>query len=224
MARKRRDNDKSNNDQPADSNPSSGSGSNSAIVATFGLTPEEREEIERVNRVVIDARRRLMESKMRLDEARGDAKACQADYDAAVSTMLQVTDEILHPPAEKYPLFVREGQGREPERIAESGRAWQDHEWRPDALKDVIPEVGSQLLHILDESEIRTMGDLADWTATKRLDQIAGIGEAKAKTIEDAVIAYWSRKNQARDAADADADGQGETQSEGDNDTDETAA
>lgn len=215
MARKRRDNDNSNDkhDQPAAPSP---------VVATFGLTPEEREEIERVNRDVLDARRRLMESKMRLDEARGDAKACQTDYDAAVSTMLQVTDEILHPPAEKYPLFVREGQGREPERIAESGRAWQDHEWRPDALKDVIPEVGSQILHILDESEIRTMGDLADWTATKRLDQIAGIGEAKAKTIEDAVIAYWSRKNQACDAADADADGQRETQSEGDNDNTES--
>lgn len=182
-----------------------------------GLTAEEREEIDNANEIVKQARQRLMESKLRLDEARGDHKACQAEYDSSVDAMLSITEDILHPSAERYPLFVKDGQGREPQRIGDSARdrEWKDADWRPDRLADAIPEVGSHVLHVLDESEIRTMGDLADWTQTKRLDQIAGVGEAKAKAIEDAVIAYWSRKNAERDALESEPDAEPESETDG---------
>ena len=70
-----------------------------------------------------------------------------------------------------------------------------DESWKAVPLKDAIPEVGHYVLGLLAESDLTTVGALADWCATKRLTDVLVIGDANADKIEEALAGFWARRN-----------------------------
>ena len=70
--------------------------------------------------------------------------------------------------------------------------------WRREWLGDALVGVPKGIIEKLQAANIRTLGELAEWTAAdagrRRLADIPGIGEAAAEKIEAACEAYWERR------------------------------
>ena len=71
-----------------------------------------------------------------------------------------------------------------------------DAEAEPDAWRDTPIEMLDRLSETiclrLREHALKSIGDIADYTAEgKLLTDLAGIGQAKAEVIEDALTKYW---------------------------------
>lgn len=166
----------------------------SAVAEPLALLPEQIEQVNAARRRVAEARREVLVTKGRLDDARANHKSAVARFEEESFDLERLLDDLLDPPREPFALIAQS-----PDRPQKPvTRPWDDDEWRGDDLKEALPELSGYILGILAESEIATMGQLADWCKTKRLNQIAGIGDASAEKIEDACAAYWQRKQAER--------------------------
>ena len=75
----------------------------------------------------------------------------------------------------------------------------ENESWRPVLLDDL--DITPASLKLLTEGGLSTVGELADWTAGgKSLEDVKGIGNARAESILDALDQFWA----ANPAADAD--------------------
>lgn len=80
-------------------------------------------------------------------------------------------------------------------------------DWRAVPLAQALNgHVTDKVLEKLAEAELRTVGELADYTARCRLTDIAGIGQAKAEVIEKALEEFWAERNVARETKDEPAE------------------
>lgn len=67
--------------------------------------------------------------------------------------------------------------------------------WRDETIASLVDRFGfsEKTRDLLDEAGIRTIGSLADWNReSNRLQDIPGIGEAKAAEIEEIMDSFWS--------------------------------
>lgn len=73
-----------------------------------------------------------------------------------------------------------------------------DGPWKKVPLDELF---SGAILKSLNEGGIKTVGDLADYTATEnqRITDIAGIGPGKAETIDEVMLKFWAANPQARD-------------------------
>lgn len=75
----------------------------------------------------------------------------------------------------------------------------EDESWKDFEVCNLdIPDGVVKSLH---EAEIETMGELAEFTAVKKLTDIDGIGPGKAAKIEEATMKFWAERNAAKNVA-----------------------
>ena len=77
--------------------------------------------------------------------------------------------------------------------------------WRSVPLSEALVGLPESIIVSLNESNLQTMGELADWTAAyggrNKLTDLAGIGPAKAEKIEQALVDFWSRQKAVDDGS-----------------------
>ena len=77
-----------------------------------------------------------------------------------------------------------------------------DSAWRKELLSDVLTRAGftGKLIEKLADADLATLGELADFTAIRRLTDIKGVGEANAEKIEKALENHWAQRQEAANA------------------------
>lgn len=147
----------------------------------LALDAEDRDAI-RASR----AQLRTLESKA-LTTATAAKKAKQA-YEAGIGAHLALEDQLLSG-QQRLPLSdpdpestaVRTGDG--------------DDDWRDVSISEL--SISATTIERLQHAGILTIGGLANWTTPpplgggKRLTDIPGIGQTKAKAIEDGLTEFW---------------------------------
>ncbi len=107
--------------------------------------------------------------------AKENAKQQKSRVDSLRKKLLDLIDEG----PQRLPLF--DG----PEEETTTAQSWRDV-----PLSEL--DIPAGILRLLYEADIETVGQLADYTITgKPLTSIAGIGEAKAERIEEALEKFW---------------------------------
>ncbi len=80
-----------------------------------------------------------------------------------------------------------------------------DESWREVKLREALHGLTSGTLDKLEDQQLYTVGDLANWTAEdggrRKLVDIPGIGAATATKVEEAQMAFWQRWTAERAAA-----------------------
>ena len=84
---------------------------------------------------------------------------------------------------------------------AKAGALKSNEPWRNFPLERL--GLAPSIIKSLNDADIKTMGELATYSADKRLTDIEGIGPGKAQQIEDATMQYWA-ENKPEDEADPD--------------------
>lgn len=88
--------------------------------------------------------------------------------------------------------------------VAETAK--EDDSWRSAPLSE-LTGLSGKLLETLEDSGLKTMGQLADYTSSgKQLTDLSGIGPGKATKIEEACDEFWARWN-SRPAASTSSEG-----------------
>lgn len=130
-------------------------------------------------------------------EKAGDAKKV---FDGLVEQLLELIRKVKNPPS--MPLF---------DGVPEPNRASSETDvtctepqaWRSVPLSEALVGLPEAIVTSLNESNLQTMGELADWTAAyggrNKLTDIAGIGPAKAEKIEQALVDFWARQKAVQD-------------------------
>lgn len=92
-----------------------------------------------------------------------------------------------------------------------------DESWRDVPLTEALIGVSASMISKLHDASLRTVGELANYTSAgggnHPLSGIPGIGEGKAEKIQDAMDAFWERRNKEQWAAEADGAGEPEEES-----------
>lgn len=141
-----------------------------AVVQGDDLTAKrEHEHLEAIK----DAEKRVADRESEWESAKTEASDAKKRYDAAV---LRLRDVITSQTQPELPFGDPEQQAPEP--------------WRAVDIEEL--DIPNPVMIALGEVEIATIGQLADWTATKRLTDIKGIGIAKAEQIERAMENFWA--------------------------------
>ena len=132
----------------------------------------------------------LLEDEIR--EAEGKLGRAQAQYKARKEEVAGLQAELrkkiweaAHP--EEVPLFNAAP--------SENGNG----EWESILLTEALDGCKPALLQKFTDGNIRTMGELAEWTRTHQLTDIPGIGPAAAQGIEAACEAFWARRKEGVD-------------------------
>lgn len=105
-----------------------------------------------------------------------EAKRLKKAFEAAQDRLSRYLSDL------DMPLFDRpKAEARAPE--PEAWRAF------PLAGVEQFPEAA---LEAFEAVEVRTLGELADWSAFKKLTDLAGVGDATAEKVEGALLAFWA--------------------------------
>ncbi len=153
----------------------------------------------------------LLEDQIRVGEAsmedlRSKFKGKREEVSGLKAQLRSTIFEAAHP--ESHPLYAAataapSANGTPPEAAApEADNTWQDVKLS-EAFAGIKP---AKILDHLDAANLRTLGELAAWTAANqgrnRLIDVPGIGDGAAKKIEDALEEFWKRRALAQvDAA-----------------------
>lgn len=128
-----------------------------------------------------------------MEEAKGDLARAKKKYEVAI---------------EELRGLIRQGPNRQPELPfgsdepeATPSTPATDESWREVHVSTL--DLDSGIEKALIEADLETIGKIADWTAggNHQLIDIPGIGEAKAKKIDDAIDAFWTRRHQLNSQA-----------------------
>lgn len=121
------------------------------------------------------------------------AKAKKKAWEALVAELQETIREAREP----SPLFVETPKAPEAATPAPT-EAPADDSWRCIVLGDALPELSEAIIAKLQKANIWNMGELADWTGADggrhRLSDLDGIGSATAGKIEEATMAFWTRR------------------------------
>ena len=161
---------------------------NAAQAETAREQPDENlSHARRLNRLVRE-RRAIWE---RADK---EAKSRKKLFEAAQEELNDFLDAL----DEELPLF-----DQKPAVPA----AVEGEEWREEPIAQLVTHgLADSIVQALEEAEILTMGQLADWTkdGKRRPEDIPGIGPAKAESLGKALEAFWT-EYMARERAKLDA-------------------
>lgn len=150
-------------------------------TATAVAEPEIRKEtLAEIRKIEKD----IAEAEVRYEEHKDEAKAWKAHFDNRVAKLRDKCRSLSEP----LPLFESNGQ------------ATLDG-WRDITIEEALPGIPPALLKRLIDSELSTVGAMADYTAAeKRFSDLKGIGDAKAEAIEKALEQFWERRKEADDS------------------------
>jgi hypothetical protein len=141
------------------------------------------------------------ETLRRIVELNRNVAAAQAKYDRAdrarkatkeaLEEEQAILNEFIAGLDEELPLFDRKPDGEAPADDTSSS-------WRSVHIEKLADfGLPGPLIGILVEAGITSVGAVADWTLTKPLTEIAGVGQAKAEKIADALEAFWRERGDA---------------------------
>lgn len=135
------------------------------------LTVDERDKLRAL-------RERQREAQRKVDDWKSELKSARVSLEAWTDAISRYIDSLDQP---QLPF------GEKP---AEAGE-----DWRSVSLADAIgAAVTISVLECLAEAQLRTVGELADFTCQSQLTDVAGIGQAKAEQIEQALEAFWAAR------------------------------
>lgn len=143
-----------------------------------------------------EATDRVASTALDLAHAEATRKAAKKAHDAAVKLL----DELANRGPEALPLFDgnESGNGKPADSPAATtaDAAGEDDDWREIEV-GVLSDLPESLVNKLMESDLGTIGALADYTASgKLLIDIKGIGQAKVEKIEAALEKFWASRKQ----------------------------
>jgi hypothetical protein len=148
----------------------------------------------------------LRDSRHRRDEAyhewkalAAQAKEAKAAYEAEVGRHEMIERQLLNPQQE----FALEAGPSEPVTMEPPAPAEDDDTWRRVSLREVLEDYS--LWGPLEESELYTMGQLADHGKKKALTDVVGIGERKADRINERLDTFWANRRPPMDQNDDEA-------------------
>jgi hypothetical protein len=161
------------------------------------------------------SREKVGKLEARMNDAKAAAASAKKAYETAVEEHFSLEEELstgqgrlpfpppeaeaepeLTPPISTAPLAAAIGAMQAPA---------EGEEWRGVELSTLDP-MPTTLVAVLAEANIRTVGDIADFTKPsptgfcKRLTDIPGVGKAKAEKIEAALDWFWSSRAAAGQA------------------------
>jgi hypothetical protein len=150
-----------------------------------------------------EARREVKAALYRVEQTKGEYTEAKADLTAALSRLQEVCDEEtaddlflqVEPVIVAVPVAKLEVQEVAAEETAPAAPMppKDDERWRSVPVTKLADYgLSARIIDILEDAEIFTIGHVSDWTAKKPLTAIGGIGEAKAKKIDDALIDFWA--------------------------------
>lgn len=128
----------------------------------------------------------LKDATAKVEEAKARLKAAKGNAEEAALELSNFIDELRHPN-----LFRKGAADAEKNRQAEGDAKPSDDTWRHTTLAELGIE--GSLAQKLVDAELITLGAIVDYTSDgkAKLTDIKGIGEAKGKEIEDALLGYW---------------------------------
>lgn len=127
---------------------------------------------------------KVREAQAKYELAKEEAKSAKAAVDLAQAVLLRTVEKFSAD--NDTPLFDHVDGAHA---AGEAG----DDPWRSQLLTDVLAGLTPSILASLAEAELVTLGQLADWTSKKSLEDIPGIGISKARRIETALEEFWQR-------------------------------
>ena len=114
-----------------------------------------------------------------------------AGHKKSMEVAIQQLMRLIEISEEESPLFDGINQAKPP------GDLDVDESWKDTLLTDALPGLRATIYEKFSEAQLKTLGELTEFLKHKRLIDIPGIGETKAKLIEDALEAFWQRRKQA---------------------------
>lgn len=117
-------------------------------------------------------RQQVDNRQIRVSKLKSSMKEAKAELEAAYSELLRAIDEFDQPS-----LFNLEPQNGPVE-------AWRDVPLETLGLS-------RKLIETLEEADLTTLGQLADFGKSAQLVEIYGVGESPAEKIQDALDRYW---------------------------------
>lgn len=133
---------------------------------------------------------RLMEAKLIEERKEAAVAVAKAEKSSATKVVREIMDELSEavddaPNPERYPLLDKVEPGdSEPS----------SDDWR-DVLLETL-EIPPKTVELLNDADLMTVGDLASHCEKYALTDIKGIGDGKAKPIEDALAKFWTENPQ----------------------------
>ncbi len=164
-----------------------------------GIDKELQQELESLRNLQLDLRdiaeaeRTVAELDRRIEGIKADLKDAKDEHDGAVSNLRR----LVRSAGKSMPLFNKTKPAAS-ETNSASGETKaadspiEDESWRTVPLSTLDIPPGT--LKLLEENQgcpITTVGELAEWTKTRPLSDIKGIGSGKATKIEDALENFW---------------------------------
>lgn len=120
------------------------------------------------------------------DRAHKAYKSVKADWEGKAKDLTR----LIKKSTEALPLFDRKAEPAPAVATDPDDDAWRDEP----AAQLVSFGLSDSIMQALEAADLLTMGDLADWTkdGRRRVEDIPGIGPAKAEALSDALGKFWS--------------------------------
>lgn len=133
-----------------------------------------------------------------------DAKAEHKEAKEELEAKIKTLRNFIRSYNEELPLFDKNGslKGTENgEKVLEVSPT--DDSWRAEKIEEVL-DLTKHIVSLLHAVNIHTIGDLADWTNPAKhggkqnnIGDIKGIGAKAAEKIEEAMTAFWAKRQEA---------------------------
>lgn len=199
---------------PADTEPT-------PAEAAQEVEPEASEapEAESLRRIA-EAERLVATKRHEWQEVKEVAKNKKALFDASIDQLCRlIKQETSEMPLFEQPAVAEAAGPVDPE---DEGFQAEDQSWWGVPLADVLSGLPPSIIEALNESGLKSVGELADASKNPRfkLTEIPGIGPVKAEKVEAALEAFWKRRAEAARVPegeaelDAAADGEEEAEQE----------
>lgn len=143
---------------------------------------------------IAEAERAAHQKKLRWEALKEETKNAKAMFDAAIDHLCM----LIRSKTEEMPLFdqpaVAEAAG--PVDPEDDAPQVEDESWRDVPLGDVLSGLPPSIVSALNESGLKTVGELADASKNPqfKMTDIPGIGPVKAEKVEAALEEFWKRR------------------------------
>ena len=146
--------------------------------------PDQDQDAEHVLAKISELESACEKAESEFLAANEEAKWKKKAFEARVSELRKAIRQATEP----LPLYDQNGQ---PSANGVAKPA-DDESWRSVEVTDLV--LPRSVYSHLYAAELRTIGQIADWTKDKRLIDIPGIGQATGEKIEAALDQFWQKR------------------------------
>lgn len=173
------------NDQPMDEN--EGNTPQPEVVPAHCVDEQWRADLLVARDMVRTTRANIVEIDAQLEVLKGSRKSLLKQIEEDIAYLEEVSTG-------KYQrrLTEEEARAKAAEVQAKQGELYED-DWRGVSVR--MLDLTDALCQTLEDADLRTVGDIADWSEqNKLLQDIQGVGDANADKIEKALDAFWAQR------------------------------